>query len=206
MRTLVHQLCVVAILLTTGCDRSAIDPSQSLVGAEQLPSARVLSREIIQINRGFGSTATGLLTYELQPDDTLTVTLTHRDRDSSKEVTDGRETFHRSSNIASQARYALWRLRPETLQGLEWVTRPADCPPPPTDTFPESAVAFIAEGPEPGVKDDHIAVVDVPYLSSCKTRQSVEAHNVVQRVLQSFPSSRVAAEYDQRRDKVAVPL
>jgi hypothetical protein len=194
------------VLMTASCDRPAIDPSESLVGAKQLPTAGVLSREAIQINRGFGSISPGLLSYELRPNNTLIITLTHRDRATFKEVTDGRETFHLPPNMASQARRALWRLRPETLRGLDWVTRPSDCPAPPTDTFPESTVVFIAEGPNLDIDADRIAVVDVPYLSICHARQSVEAHGLVERVLQSLPSSRVAAEYDQRRDRVVVPL
>jgi len=190
----------------TACDGPAIDPSQSLVGAKQLPSADVLSREIIQISRGFGSPTSPLLTYELEPDDTLTVTLTHRDRTTFAEVTDGKETFHLSSKIASGARRNLWRLRPEPLEGIEQVTRPADCPPPPTDTIAEAAVAFMPGRPKPGVAHVDLGVTEVPSAHTCATRQGVEARNVVTSVLKSFPPSTGAAEYDRRRNEVLGPL
>src|SRR3954452_8522798 len=183
-------------------------PCVTKLSARQCPlsTARALSREVIQINRGFGSVTSGLLSYELRPDNTLAITLTHRDRDTSKEVTDGKERFDLSGDIASQARHELWRLRPANLQGIEWDVRPADCPPPPTDTFPEAAVAFIAEGPKPGVEDDRIGVVDVPAQYTCNTRQGIEARDVIEKVLRSFPQSKVATEFYRRHDRVIVPL
>ena len=198
--------CVAAALLMAGCDKPAIDESQSLVGAKQLPTAKALSREVIQINRGFGSATSGLLFYELQPNNTLTITLTHQDAHTLSEVTDGKETFNLSANGASKARHDLWRLRPATLRGIEWVVRPADCPQPPTDTFPEAAVVFISEGPRPGVEDDRAGVVDVPAQYTCNTKQGIEARKLVERVLQTFPPSKLAVEFDRRRDRVIVPL
>jgi hypothetical protein len=180
MRIHAHQLWVAAMLLVSACDKPAIDPSQSLVGAKQLPTARILSREVIEINRGFGSLTSSLLSYELRPDNTLIITLTHRDRDNSKEVADGKETFDLSSNVASQARHDLWRLRPATLQSVEWVVRPADCPPPPTDTFPQAAVAFIAEAPKSRVEDRRVGVVDVPAQYTCDTGQGRAAREIIE--------------------------
>ena len=200
-----HSLLVAALLLAS-CDRPAIEPSQSLVGAKKLPSARVLSREIIEINRGFGSMGTtGLLTYELRPNDALTITLTRRDRGSLKEVTDGEERFQLLPQVASAARQNLWRLRPATLRGIEWLSRPADCPPPPTDTFPEASVAFIAEGPKPGIEDDQIGATDVPASYTCKTPQGVQARRLIEEVLRSFPTSKVVSEFELREPKVIVP-
>ena len=205
MRTLAHQLWVATALLVSACDKPAIDPSESLVDAKELPTARVLSREVIQINQGFGSLNSTLLSYELRPDNTLTITLTHRDYDTQKEVTDGKETFDISSNVASEARRDLWRLRPATLQGIESVLRPRDCPPPPTDTFPMAAIAFIAEGPKPGVEDDRLGVVDVPAQYTCHTRQGREARELIEKVLRSFPQSKVAVEFARRRPVVIIP-
>jgi hypothetical protein len=199
MEMLARQLWVAVVLLVSACDKPAIDASQSLVGAKQLPTARTLAREVIQINQGFGSPAWSLLSYELRPDNSLTITLTHRDHDTFKEVTDGKESFDLSSSVASQVRHDLWRLRPSTLQGIETLVRPADCPPPPTDTFPLAAVAFIAEGPKPGVEDDRLGVVDVPAQYTCDTRHGGEARALIEKVLRSFPRSKVAAEFDRRR-------
>jgi hypothetical protein len=205
MRMAVHQTWIAAALMVSACDKPAIDPSQSLVGAKQLPTARVLSREVIQINRGFGGVTTSLLSYELRPDDALTITLTHRDHDTFKQVTDGRERIDLPAGLASQARHDLWRLRPATLQGIERVVRPADCPPPPTDTFPEAAIAFIAEGPKPRVENDRLGVVDVPAQYTCDTKQGREARELIAKVLTSFPQSKVAADFDRRRPLVIIP-
>ena len=200
------QFFAVAALFLTSCDRPAIKPGDSLVGARELPSATALSREIIQINQGFRSMGTtGLLTYELRPENKLTITLTHHDRVTLKEVTDGKESFQLTSDVASRVRRKLWRLRPETLRGIEWVTRPSDCPPPPTDTFPDASIAFIAEGPKPGIEDDRLGLTDVPSSYTCKTKQGDEARTLTQRVLQSFPASKVAAEFDRRELKVMRP-
>jgi hypothetical protein len=200
-----RQLWVASVFLVSACDKPAIDASQSLVGAKRLPTARTLSREVIQINRGFGSPTSSLLSYELRPDNSLTITLTHRDHDTFKELTDGKEAFELSSGVAAQVRHDLWRLRPSTLQGIETPVRPADCPPPPTDTFPVAAVAFIAEGPKPGVEDDRLGVIDVPAQYTCDTRQGREARDLIGKVLRSFPRSKVAAEFDRRRPVVIIP-
>jgi hypothetical protein len=197
---------LVASLSVASCDRPAIDPSQSLVGAKQLPSVQTLSREIIYLSRGYSWSGQGHLSYELRPDDTLTITYEHTDRHTLKK-TARRETFHLSSNesnVALEARRVLWRLRPEKLEGIETIVRPSNCPQPPTDTFPEVAVGFIAEGPDPGVKDDRLGIVDVPGKLTCSSREATIARAVTRQVLASFPSSKVAAEFDQ--DKVFLPL
>lgn len=205
MRVKALQVWVATMLLTSACEGPAIDASQSLVGAKQLPPASVLSKEIIQINQGFGSQTSSLLSYELGPGNTLAITLTHRDHDTFKEVTDGKEAFDLSATVASQVRRDLWRLRPSTLEGIETLVRPADCPPPPTDTFPVAAVAFIAEGPKPGVEDDRLGVVDVPAQYTCDTRQGREARDLIEKVLRSFPRSTLAAEFDRRSPVVLIP-
>jgi hypothetical protein len=199
MWTLRHQLCAASALLMAGCQQSGVDVSQSLVGAKKLPSTDTLEHEVIQITRSFGSTPSSLLSYELRPDNTLTNRLTRRDRDSLKAIADEKETFNLPSSIASNARRELWRLRPETLQGIEEIVRPADCPRPPVDTSPETAVAFIAEGPGPGPEDDRVGVVDVPAQYSCDTGHAKAARQVVKRVLESFPRSKAAAGFDRSR-------
>jgi hypothetical protein len=73
------------------------------------------------------------------------------------------------------------------------------------DTFPVAAVAFIAEGPKPGVGDDRLGVVDVPNQYTCDTRQGREARQLIEKVLRSFPQSKVAAEFNRRRPVVIVP-
>ena len=188
-------------LFCASCHRPAIDPSQSLVGAKTLPPARVLSRETIQISRATRSSTSGPLIYELRPDGRLSVTL----MGSDLKTPISHQTFHLQSDVAARARRALWRVRPGELKGLQWINPPTDCPQPPTDTHSEVTVAFIAEGPKPGIDDDRVGVFDLPYKSICNTRQSNDARTLVQTVLQSFPASRAANEFEQRRDIILIP-
>jgi len=184
-------------LFLASCEQAAIDPSRSLVGARHLPSSKVLSREIIQINNGFGSRSPGLLSYELLPNDTLKVSLTVRE--NSRDNILAAETFHLSSDVALHARQALWRVRPEVLKGVEWDTYPVGCPSPPTDTFPEFAIAFIDEGPTLNADDDRIGIFAQPSYDICGNQQALDSNNLIGQVLESFPPSRVPAEYERRQ-------
>jgi hypothetical protein len=191
-------LVAVSLVLSACGDGSPIKPSESLVGAMQLPSAKILSREIIQISRGLGSwpSAPGALEYDLRPDSSLSITHTKLDRDFHRLIV-GQETLHLSSPAAAQARRMLWRVRPETLRGIRVETRPVGCPPPPVDASPEFFVDFISEGPKAGIADDKLGIVLVPYADDCRTTQAAEARGLVRRVLQSFPPSKVAADYNK---------
>jgi hypothetical protein len=144
-----NSLVAVCVVLTACSNGSPVKPSESLVGAQQLPPENVLSREIIQINQGVGSwpSAQGALEYELRPDNSLSITRTKMDRDFKRLVV-GQETLHLSSSTAAQARRMLWRLRPDTLQGIQVEARPTGCPSPPIDSSPQFFVDFIAEGPK----------------------------------------------------------
>lgn len=210
MGSVVRYAPLLAAWLLASCDGPAIDPSESLVGAKSLPSARELSRETIQINPMSSAWTADAqrLSYELRPDNSLSVTLSHWDLGGRDEVIDGRETFHLSGSVASQARRLLWRVRPEPLQGIEWIIRPTGCPPPPTDTFGDSVV-FISGNPEAGTTDRKIGVFEVLPAQYCRESSANEARLVVKQVLQLFPKSKVAAEYQRRnapRDQVIVPL
>jgi hypothetical protein len=152
----------------------------------------VLAREIIYLSRGYGSFNSRRLSYELHPDNSLIVTLTAKDF----HTTEDQQTFRLPANVAAQARQSLWRLRPEDLKGVEWDTKPTGCRSDILDDFPEFAVAFIAEGPKPGIEDDRVGATVLPYQSSCATREALAARNVVQSVLRSFPQSKPAAEYE----------
>lgn len=187
-------LCVVVAACNNG---SAIKPSQSLVGAHQLPSENVLSREIIQINEGLGSwpSAPGALEYELRPNNSLSITHAKTDRELKRLIA-GKETLHLSSSTASHARRMLWRLRPETLQGIQVEVRPKGCPPPPIDSPPQFFIDFISEGPKAGTADDKLGIVLVPNREDCSTPNGAEARALVQTVLQSFPRSKVASDFE----------
>ncbi len=182
------------MLLTSACGEPALKPSESLVGAKELPSVRDLSREIIQINRGFGSASVGFLSYELRPDGTLAVT--HEERLRDKVVAS--ETFQLAPEVAARARRMLWRLRPATLEGQGLTkdeTTPMGCQRQGPHDFGEFAVVFIDEGQKRGIEDDQLGAFDLPYGDSCNTPEASEARKLVARVLQSFPHSRVAAEF-----------
>jgi hypothetical protein len=187
---------VSTALFLISCDRPAIEPSQSLVGAKELPSSTTLSREIIYISRGFGWDSHDLLSYELRPDDVLTVTYDHTDRDTLKKIS-RKDIFHLSSNVTQRTRRMLWRVRPEQLKGIEWETKPVGCRSDRTDDFPEISVGFVAEGPKPGIEDDRLGLFVLPYPSSCSTRSAVEVRSLMHQVLQSLPPSRVAVQFDQ---------
>jgi hypothetical protein len=192
-----RQSLLVAAMSLVSCDRPAIKPDQSLVGAKELPSARELSREIIEINTGFDGFSPGMLSYELRPDNTLEVSLTFRPKYANKKV--GPDIFHLPANLAERARQALWRLRPQRLRGVQYETLPPGCPPQPTDTPPDVTVVFIAEGPKLGVEDDQVGVFALPSPRYCSNRRSLDANNVIALVLELFPTSGVAAEYAHER-------
>jgi hypothetical protein len=189
-----------ASLFCVSCDDSAIDPSRSLVRAQHLPPAELLSRETIEINRGFGDISPGFLSYQLLPDDRLVVTLT--DRNYPEDVVIGKETFQLTSEIAAEARRMLWRVRPEKLEGVEWETRPVSCYPQSCHDFGELAVAFIAEGSKPGIDDDRIGIFVLPGPDSCRSPAAIKARRLIQRVMHRFPRSKVAAEFERRRGEL----
>ena len=134
---------VVTSLLCVSCQRGAIERSESLVGADDLPISSVLSQEIIQLNRGFGAYSSGnFLSYELRPDNSLTVTHTFRPKDEVRGV----ETFRLPAITAEHARRMLWRVRPAKLAGVESETRPMGCQQQGPHDLGELAVVFIKEG------------------------------------------------------------
>ena len=191
MQALPHFISMFAALLIGACAQPAVKSSESLVGAEALPSAHDLSREIIQINRGFGQISEGFLSYELKADGKLVVT--HEDRKVKKIV--GTETFQLSGPVADQARHMLWRVRPARLEGIEQDARPLGCERQGPHDFGELAVVFINEGKNAGVDDDQVGIFELPSPDSCNTRHASESRRLLERVLKSFPASRVATEF-----------
>lgn len=200
MRSAASLALLTAFVIGSACHRSAIEPSQSLVGAKQLPSAKTLSRETVQINSGgFGllsPMSPGDLTYELRSDDSLWIKHTKYDPKTIKYVTIGQETIRLPSDVATRVKRMLWRLRPERLEGIEHITLPLGCPPPPIDSSPDFFLDFIAEGQNSDHPDDRVAIVNLPNASNCGTSQAADARNLVRKALQSFPPSKVAREYD----------
>lgn len=182
-----------ALLLCFACEGPAIEASQSLVGARTLPTASALSKETVTVSRGSGGLGYGehRLLYALGPDDRLVVTHFHQPRDAKV----GEETFQLPSATADAARRMLWRLRPETLTGIEQDTRPEGCERQGPHDFGERWIVFMEEGPDPGVEDDAVGITELPYPSSCDTEAAAEARRLLDSVVAAFPRSRVAAAF-----------
>jgi len=183
---------IVALsLLMVSCDQPAIDPSQSLVGAKSLPAATELARERVEIHFGYDTVLANQLSFELHPDDSWIVRISEaKDLQQSNS-----QKFQLDSKLARTVRAKLWRVRPEELKGVEWVVEPADCPPPPTDASPLLSVAFIAEGPQPGVGDDRVGIFILPRADICNTPQATAARKLLEEVLKPSPGSNLASKY-----------
>lgn len=186
------------MLLASACSEPAVDPSESLVGARELPSSRGLSREIVQLNRGYGQISEGFLSYELKPDDSVTVT--HEDREERKVI--GSETFRLEPNAAAQARRTLWRLRPARLEGQGMTrgeVRPEGCERQGPHDFGMIAVVFIDEGRGPSIEDDRLGAFELPDADSCSSPAAVEARSLIAQLFRLLPPSRVAAAFPQSK-------
>lgn len=192
MRVAPSACLLPALLLFASCRPPGAESAQSLVGANALPSSEALAREIIQINRGYGDSSEGFLSYELRPDGTLTVT--HSDRARDRVI--GEDRFRLADDVAGPARRALWRLRPAKLEGLDsHEARPTGCERRGPHDFGELAIIFIREAGRPGVEDDRIGTFELPDPRSCNSRQAIEARALVRRVLAALPRSGVAAGF-----------
>lgn len=186
-----------AALFCVSCNDPAIEPTQSLVGAKELPSAEALSRETLYISRGGGPYGGHSLSYEWRPNDSITVTHDFSDGRGGGE-TRGSENLRISSEVAAEARRLLWRVRPAKFEGVEnYGTRPIGCERKGPHDFGEVAVAFINEGQSRGREDDQIGIFELPDRQSCNTPAAVEARKVMQRVLKLLPRSNVTAENER---------
>jgi hypothetical protein len=181
----------VASLLLGSCNGPAIEPSQSLVTDKALPPASELRREIIGFYYDRDRSLTRQLSYELKPNDVWSVVIV--DTRTYAEI--NRSNFQLPKGKANQARSALWRLRPEKLDGVQWPHMPADCPPQPTDTHDDVAVGFTREGPKPGVEDDQVGVFTLPNIAYCKTPKSLTARELIANLMRQMPGHELREEY-----------
>ena len=116
---------LAVLLALEGCDRS----SDSIVGADNLPSAAELARETIQINRDSSvGRQVHYLTYELKPDNSLTITHALDGYQGDRVV--GTESFQLPAERATTIRKVLTSFRPAKLQGVEYLVYPVGCKPP----------------------------------------------------------------------------
>ena len=188
---------LTASLLCASCNDAAINPSQSLVGANELPSATALARETLYISRGGGADGGDILSYEWRPDNSLLVRHTFSDGRGTGEVVRGQETLHVSPEVAAQARQLLWRVRPAELEGVEQDARPTGCERRGPHDFGEVTVGFVNEGDASGIEADQVGIFELPTADSCNTPASVQARAVVRRALQLLPKSKVAAAFER---------
>ena len=184
-------------LLCVSCSDAAIEPSQSLVGAKELPSATALARETFYITRGGGAYGGDALSYEWRPDNALLVTHTFSDGRGPGEVVRGKETLHVAPEVAAEVRQLLWRVRPAKLEGVEQDARPTGCKRQGPHDFGEVTIGFVNEGDASGIEDDQVGIFELPTADSCNTPAAVEARAVVQRALQLLPKSKVASDFDR---------
>jgi hypothetical protein len=186
-----------ASTLCVSCGDAAIAPSQSLVGAKELPSATALADETLYITRGGGAYGGDALSYELRPDNSLLITNTFSDRHEAGEIVRGKETLHIAPGVAAEVRQLLWRLRPAKLKGVEQDTRPTGCEREGLHDFGELTVGFVNEGDARGIEDDQVGIFALPTADSCNTSAAVEARSIVRRAPQLLPRSDVASDYER---------
>lgn len=190
---------LIAAILCVSCSGPAIEPSQSLVGATEFPSAEALSRETLYITRGANDWGGDRLSYELRPGGSLIVTHTYHGL-KPPVVERGKETLDVSSEVAAQVRQLFWRVRPGKLegQGLEKAeVRPVGCERRGPHDFGEVAVAFIDEGDATRTENDPFGVFELPRPDSCNTPAATEARAVVWRALRLLPQSQVVTGFER---------
>lgn len=179
----------LALYLCSSCDEPAVAPERLVSGS--LPAARELSRETILIEQGFGGEGYGVhrLTYQLTPDDQLSIAYGLVTR--AGPVVN--EKFRLKSDEADRIREALWRLRPRVLASEwvgEWSARPLGCKMQGPHDQGEAVVAYIS-----GENDDKGASFELPTAESCDTAAARQARRVLQQVFGSFPDSEIVTEF-----------
>lgn len=177
-------------LSAISCTQPAVQAGDRLVDGGALPSASTLSREKIEINRGFGGEGFGehFLSFELASDNSLVVTHSFRPDD---EVI-GREAFVLSPDVAMRARKQLWRVRPTKLEGVETDVMPSGCERREVHDFPEIAVGFAAS-------DENYRSFSLPRSASCNNLAAKAARRMLDDILSSFPRSDVAESFVKKR-------
>ena len=187
-------------VLCAACDIPAIEPGSSLVGANRIPSAAILSREVIYMAWDKDNSDGHLLSYELRPDDTLTIAHTTFGKGDALRETISEQTIRVSPKIAKRARAMIWRVRPPKMVGqIDEVApvRPVGCKPSGFHDFAELGVTFISKGKANNINDDRYGAFELPYLSSCNTSAAVQARKVVWEVIRVLPTNKVRSNFER---------
>jgi hypothetical protein len=185
-------------LLCMSCSDPVIDPSTSLVGATDLPPAKVLSAERIYIT--WGGDGGHSLTYDWTPNNVITVTHEFFDLRTYIAAKISQERLRVLPKNAEKARKLFWRMRPANLDGLldfmDRDHRPQGCQRKSLHDRGEVRVAFISEGGKAEIDDDRLGVFRLHYKGSCNTAAAAEARKILRQALSMLPASKVAAEYE----------
>lgn len=166
-----------AALLCVSCNPGEPAHNPSLVGAKTILTPASLSRELVQINR-IGAESENFLSYELRPDDTLTVSVESL---PTREIV-SREVFHLEPEVAAEIRSGLARVRPAEFEGVEHETRPLGCRLQGPHDFGEIAVVFVDENATSSTSDDRIGLFALPNEGNCDSPQAIEARLLLERV------------------------
>ena len=186
MRVIGHVAGLAGIVLASACSPSGVKSSDSLVGATDLPSWRKLSGEMIQINRRGGPGQDHLLSYELGPDNSLTVT--HSLQRVGVEIVLAKAQFRLQPDLAGRARTSLIRIRPAKLTGVESLTRPKGCGVT-ADASSEAGELVFIDG------EERFGISTIPGEANCDTPQARLARQLLSQVLTSLPGTQIAAAF-----------
>lgn len=185
-----RSISLALALLCTSCDKAAVAPAR-LVPGDNLPASRVLTRETILIEQGFGGDGYGVhrLRYQLTPDDQLAIEygLITQLRPVVK------NNFRLQSNEADRIRKMLWRLRPQAMTSdwmAEWAIRPIGCEIQGPHDQGDVVVAYIS-----GDNGEEGAAFELPTVHSCDTPAAMQARQVLQQLFSSFPESPIVTEF-----------
>lgn len=195
-----HASLFAAAIFCSSCSNRVDGQAESLVGATDLPSAEVLSRETLYVTRGANDWGGDRLAYEFQPNGTLTITHTFLDPRTSREEVRARDTFNVRPDVAARFRRFMWRVRPDLLegQGLEKnEVRPVGCNRRGPHDFSEVGVAFINDGDTKNTKDDRVALFELPQPDSCTTSAAKHSREAVWEALRLLPPSKAVEGYER---------
>ena len=188
------KLSVIIILsfLCASCNRPAIGPGDSLVGAKSLPPTSELRKETIGFYYGLDQSLTRQLSYELTPNGHWDIVISDRNRDGHEL---SRQSIPLEPARIESFRRQLWRLRPEKLDGIQWTHQPSDCPKPTIHTIEEISVAFVEKGPKPGVSNDKLGVFGLLHSEVCNSPNNVEARRIINEIVSSLPVANLRAQF-----------
>jgi hypothetical protein len=146
---------------------------------------RELAAEEIQINRRGGPRDDHMLTYDLSPSNSLTVSHTVDQLAGAK--TFATATFRLSPEAANHVRTLLRRVRPDRLTGIQDNTLPTGCTVV-IDASPHANVVFTDA-------KHRLGISSIPRERVCDTPAARQARELVARVLATLPGRNIAAQF-----------